>query len=311
MTSPSTVMPSLNGLRAFEVAARLLSFKEAGEELHVSASAVGHLVADLEAFFGCQLFVRHHRRVELTPAGQMLLPGMRTAFDQLRDGVRAFHNARREGPLVVSVEPTFAVRCLIGRLERFRHNHPDIAIRIDPTSDLTDPRSGDVDICIRYGKGDYPGLEVETIIDHEEIIAVCSPDLLSGEPPLETLEDIRLHTLIDRSPSQHYADRALWSRWFKAAGLNEVVCKGRFEVPWEEIAIVSAIQGHGLTLASSLLVADDLAAGRLVQPFKASYFVDRGYYLITALSDQPDPRVEAFTGWVRDSEADVTRGIGG
>ena len=116
----SSKLPPLKALRAFEAAGRHQSFNQAGEELHVSASAVGHLVADLEAFFGCQLFVRHHRRVELTPAGLMLLPGMRTAFDQLRDGVRSFHNARREGPLVVSVEPTFAVRCLIGRLERFR-----------------------------------------------------------------------------------------------------------------------------------------------------------------------------------------------
>ncbi len=304
MSTSSTVMPSLNALRAFETAARHLSFKAAAGELHVSASAVGHLISDLESFFGCQLFERHHRRVALTPAGRHLLPGMSTAFDHLRDAVRSFHKSRREGPLVVSVEPTFGVRCLLPRLERFRHRHPDIAIRIDPTHELADPRDGDVDVCIRYGMGDYPDLRVETIVDHEDIIAVCSPDLLKGEHPLCTLDDIRWHTLIQRSPSQFYEDRAQWSRWFKAAGLSEVLCKDRFEVPWEEYAIVSAIQGHGLTLASSILVEVDLAAGRLVQPFEASYSVDQGYYLVTADAEEPDYRIEAFKRWLFDAEPD-------
>ncbi len=304
MSTPSTLMPSLNALRAFESAARHLSFKNAADELHVSASAVGHLIADLEAFFGCQLFERHHRRIELTPAGRNLLPGMRTSFEHLRSAVRSFQRTRREGPLVVSVDPTFGVRCLIPRLERFRARYPDIAVRIDPTPELADPRDGDVDVCIRYGRGNYPDLRVETIIDHEDIIAVCSPDLLNGEHPLRTPLDIHNHTLIDRSPSQHYSDRVLWSRWFKAAGLDAVVCKDRFEVPWEEYAIVSAIQGHGITLASSLLVADDMAAGRLVQPFDASYRVDQGYFLVAANTQEPDTRIEAFWNWIFDSDID-------
>lgn len=295
-------MPSLNGLRAFEAAARHLSFKDAAEELHVSASAVGHLISDLEAFFGCQLFERHHRRVELTAAGRNLLPGMRTAFDHLREAIGAFRRSRQERPLVVSVEPTFGVRCLISRFESFRHLHPDIAIRIDPTSDVADPRDGDVDVCIRYGSGAYPGLRVETIVDHEDIIAVCSPDLLSGEHPLRTVEDICWHTLIDRSANPYYTERRLWPRWFKTAGYDKVICRDRFEVPWEEYAIVAAIQGQGLTLANSMLVEDELAAGRLVKPFDVSYRVDLGYYLITSQTEEPDPRIEAFKGWIFDRE---------
>ncbi len=305
MSTPSFVMPSLNALRAFEAAARHLSFKDAAEELHVSASAVGHLIADLEIFFGCQLFERHHRRIELTPAGRALMPGMQTSFDSLRNAVKSFQSGRREGPLVVSVEPTFGGRCLIPRLERFRRKHPDIPIRIDPTHEVADPREGDVDICIRYGKGDYPGLRVDTIIDHEDIIAVCSPRLLEGDHPLHTPDDIRWHTLIDRNPEQFYVDRAIWSRWFEAAGLKEVVCKDRIEVPWEEYAIISAIQGHGLTLASSLLVEEDLAAGWLVQPFDASYRVDMGYYLISAHREEADPRIEAFRSWVLDPDIEL------
>ncbi|MCC2111043.1 MAG: transcriptional regulator GcvA [Hyphomicrobiales bacterium] len=307
MSKPVTALPSLNALRAFEAAARHQSFKAAAEELHVTASAIGHLVADLEAYFGCALFVRRHRRVDLTAAGQDLLPGLRAAFDQLRNTVRSFHRDRHERPLVVSVDPTYGARCLIPRLERFRSRHPEITVRIDPTPVLADPREGDVDVCIRYGRGDYPGLVVETLVAHERIVAVCSPDLLSGEHPLRTLEDFRFHTLIDRTPNQYYEERASWPRWFKAAGRDEVLCKNHFEVPWEDYAIISAIQGQGVTLASNILVAEDLTAGRLVEPFDIHYTLDRGYHLVTAPTDAPDPRIDAFKTWMFDVQAELSR----
>ncbi len=306
MNKPLTALPSLNALRAFEAAARHQSFKAAAAELHVTASAVGHLIADLEAHFGCQLFVRRHRRVTLTAAGESLVPGLRAAFDQLRETVRAFQRSRQEGPLVVSVDPTYGARCLIPRLERFRSRHPDIAVRIDPTPELADPRDGDVDLCIRYGLGDYPGLIVETLVRHERIVAVCSPDLLTGDKPLRTVDDLRFHTLIDRAPNQYYEERASWQRWFKAAGLDEILCRTHFEVPWEDYAIISAVQGQGITLASDILVAEDLSAGRLVEPFDVRYTVERGYHLITAPGDAPDRRIEAFKAWMFETQAEMS-----
>lgn len=300
--SPSHVMPSLNALRAFEVAARHLSFKDAAEELHVSASAVGHLIADLEEFFGTKLFAREHRRIELTLAGRDLLPGVQSAFDQLRGTVRTFQDYQTDRPLVLSVEPTFCGRCLIPRLESFRAANPDIAVRLDPSTDVMDPRVDDVDVCIRYGKGDYPGLRVDVIEDHEDIIIVCSPNLLEGKHPLREISDLKWHTLIDRTPDPHYVNRADWAQWFQTAGYNAPVYKDRLEVPWEEFALASAIQGQGVTLASRLLATEDLAAGRLVQPFDTYFRVDKGYFLLTSPASVNDPRIEAFRDWVLEQE---------
>lgn len=292
------LLPSLNALRAFEAAARHLSFKDAAAELHVSASAIGHLIADLEAFFDTPLFVREHRQIRLTSDGSALLPGMQTAFDHLRGAVRSFQDSRQERPLTLSVEPTYGLQTLIPRLERFRVLHPEITIRIEPNHQVLDPRVDDVDICIRYGNGNYPGLEVDTIADHEDIIMVCSPELLKGPHPLRTPDDIRWHTLIDRPANAFYRDRADWRRWFKAAGLDEVVCKGRLEVSYESYAIMSAIQGNGVTLVNAMMAAHDLDSGRLIQPFDISFRVDNGYYMLTSPIQSQDPRIRAFRNWV-------------
>ena len=298
MKHPQTTLPSLNALRAFETAARHMSFKEAAGELHVSASAVGHLVSDLEAFFGTQLFLREHRRLVLTPAGQALLPGLETAFDHLRGAVRTFRDGLRERPLTISVEPTFGLHCLLPRLESFRVQHPEISVRIEPNHALADPRVDDVDICIRYGIGDYPGLRVDTIADHEEITAVCSPKLLEGEHPLLSLDDIRFHTLIDRPDSRFYRLRTDWQQWFRAAGRENIVCRDRIEVNFENYAIMSAIQGHGITLVNKMMVADELRTGQLVMPFDVSFRVDIGYYLITSPWQSTDQRIQAFRDWL-------------
>ncbi len=298
MKQPQTALPSLNALRAFETAARHMSFKQAAAELHVSASAVGHLVNDLEAFFGERLFIREHRRLALTPAGQALLPGLETAFDHLRGAVRAFRDGLQERPLTISVEPTFGLHCLLPRLESFRDRHPDISVRIEPNAVLADPRVDDVDICIRYGHGDYPGLQVDPIAEYEEISAVCSPKLLEGDHPLRNLDDFKFHTLIDRPDSNFYRLRTDWQHWFKAAGRADIVCKDRIEVAYENYVIMSAVQGHGITLVNTMMVADELRTGQLVIPFDVSFRVDLGYYLLTSPWQSADQRIQAFRDWL-------------
>lgn len=298
MSQQSSSLPSLNALRAFETAARHMSFKDAAAELHVSASAVGHLVSDLEAFFGTRLFLREHRRLVLTPAGQNLVPELATAFDHLRGAVRAFRSGLMERPLTISVEPTFGLHCLLPKLESFRVQHPEIAVRIEPNQALADPRVDDVDICIRYGNGHYPGLEVDTLAEYEEIVAVCSPKLLGGDHPLRSLDDIRHHTLIDRPESRFYRLRTDWRLWFKAAGRDEIVCKDRIEVNLENYAIMSALQGHGITLVNTIMVADELRTGQLVKPFDVSFRVDIGYHMITSPWQVADRRIRAFRDWL-------------
>jgi len=298
MKEAPTTLPSLNALRAFETAARHMSFKGAAAELHVSASAVGHLVSDLEAFFGTRLFTREHRRLALTTAGQSLRPGLETAFDYLRGTVRTFQHGQQARPLTISVEPTFGLHCLLPKLESFRNLHPEISVRIEPNHALADPRVDDVDICIRYGRGTYPGLQVDPVAEYEEIVAVCSPKLLQGRHSLQNVDDIKFHTLIDRPESRFYQLRNDWQLWFEAAGRENVVCKDRIEVNFENYAIMSAVQGHGITLVNTMMVADELRTGQLVKPFDISFRVDIGYYLLSSPLQSGDQRIQAFREWL-------------
>ncbi len=294
---PEAPMPSLNALRAFEAAGRHLSFKAAAEELNVSPSAIGHLVSGLEGSLGSKLFHRLNRTVELTREGDLLLPGLTAGFRRLTTTVSDFRRRDKEIPLVVSVEPSFATKWLMPRLENFRALYPEIAIRIDPSHALADLHNGDVDVAIRFGAGQFPDVEVDTLYPNQEIIAVCSPELRKGKLPLETPEDLAHHTLIHR-PSEPSRYNLSWEQWFHAAGIERTRQKTALIVGYEDFAVLAAIQGQGITLATSLLAADDLAAGRLVKLFDISYRTRFGYYLVAAEEKLQTPNVAAFREWI-------------
>lgn len=300
---PDRPLPSLNALRAFESAGRHLSFKAAAEELSVSPSAIGHLISGLESYFGAKLFRRLNRTVDLTREGQLLMPGLTPGFRRLTTTVTEFQRRGRNVPLIVSVEPYFATKWLMPRLQMFRAAHPEIEIRIDPSHAIADLHHGDADIAIRYGSGRFPDLAIDTLYPNQEITAVCSPELLEGPVPLEKPEDLALHTLIHR-PNEPTGYDLYWKRWFRAAGLNEVHQKTALVVGFEDFAILAAIQGQGVTLATSLLAADDLAAGRLVKPFDISYRTRFGYYLVSTREKLRSPKVSAFRNWILELAAD-------
>ncbi len=296
-SDPHVPMPSLNALRAFEAAGRHLSFKAAAEELNVSPSAIGHLISGLEENLGSKLFHRLNRTVELTREGDLLLPGLSAGFRRLTSTVSDFRRRDREIPLIVSVEPSFATKWLMPRLENFRALYPDVTIRIDPTHALADLQNGDVDLAIRFGAGEFPGVEIDTLYPNQEIIAVCSPELRQGKLPLGKPEDLERHTLIHR-PSEPSRYNLSWDRWFRAAGIEGVRQKTALVVGYEDFAVLAAIQGQGVTLATSLLAADDLAAGRLVKLFDVSYRTRFGYYLVTTEEKLQNPNVAAFREWI-------------
>ncbi len=299
---PDRPLPSLNALRAFEAAGRHLSFKAAAEELSVSPSAIGHLISGLESYFGAKLFHRLNRTVNLTREGQLLLPGLTSGFRRLTSTVNEFQHRDRKAPLVVSVEPYFATKWLMPRLPVFRAAHPDIEIRIDPTHAIADLHHGDADIAIRYGSGRFPDLEIDTLYPNQEIVAVCSPELLDGPIPLEKPEDLALHTLIHR-PTEPTRYDLYWKRWFRAAGLDKVHQKTALVVGFEDFAVLAAIQGQGVTLATSLLAADDLAAGRLIKLFDISYRTRFGHYLVSTADKLGSPKVAAFRNWILELAA--------
>ena len=289
-------LPPLNALKAFESAGRHLSFTKAAAELNVTPAAISHQVRALEELLGVQLFRRLTRALRLTDAGQTALPTLGQGFDKLAQGVEQIHAHGENGELTISVSPSFGAMWLMPRLEHFRSRHPDIEIRIDGTDRLVDLARDDADVAVRYGPGGYDGVRVDWLFSQVNT-PVCSPALLSGEHPLHQPDDLRHHTLlhVDWKDAE-----ASWRMWLLAAGLHDIdPTRGpRFTV--ESMALQAALDGHGVALIGDVLVADDLAAGRLVRPFDPSLStpLSFAFYLLSAKDGADQPKVAAFRDWL-------------
>jgi LysR family glycine cleavage system transcriptional activator len=297
-------LPPLNALRAFESAGRHLSFTKAAAELNVTPAAISHQVKTLEELLEVPLFRRLTRALRLTHAGQAALPTLGLGFDKLAQGVEQMRAHCESGVLTISVSPSFGAMWLVPRLEHFRSRHPDIEIRIDRTDRLIDLARDDADVAVRYGPGGYNGVRVDYLFSQVNT-PVCSPALLSGEHPLGQPDDLRHHTLlhVDWKDAE-----ASWRMWLLAAGLHDIdPTRGpRFTV--ENMAVQAALDGHGVALIGDILVADDLAAGRLVRPFDPSLSTPLtfSFYLLSAKDSAEQSKVAAFRDWLLE-EARVSR----
>src|ERR1700739_3408702 len=160
-------LPPLGALRAFEAAARLMSFSKAADELHVTPAAVSHQIHALEQDLGVKLFHRMNRSIELTASARVLLPGLTEAFAGIQSSVRRLRAHNDTGTLTVTASPSFAAKWLVLRLHRFQEQHPEVDVRISATDDVIDLTKGDFDIAISYGNGRYPGLVVELLLSNE------------------------------------------------------------------------------------------------------------------------------------------------
>ncbi len=286
-------LPPLNALRAFEAAARHLSFTRAAEELHVTQAAISHQVKALEEHLGRKLFRRLNRALLLSDDGQAYLPSVSRAFALLNDATRNLLERDAPGPLTVSALPSFAARWLVPRLGRFRQIHPDIDLRIDPSAALTDFASGDVDVGIRYGRGKYSALRADWLMT-EDIFPVCSPALLSGEHPLRAPGDLEHQVLL------HDDGHGDWRTWLLAAGIDRVDPTRGPIFTDSSMLIQAAMAGQGVALARGVLAADELAAGRLVRPFTLSLPTEYAYYLVCPQNTAEQPKIAAFRDWLLD-----------
>jgi LysR family glycine cleavage system transcriptional activator len=293
MTDP---LPPLQALRAFEAAARHLSYSRAAEELSLTHGAISHHIARLERELGVRLFLRDGQRMIPTDAGQILVRDVRRGLKILADAVAAARTDperdRRRRPLTVSVLPSFAARWLLPRLARFQANHPDIEIAIRPTTMLAtlDGRDGN-DLAIRYGPGRWPGLKAQRMMK-SGLFPVCSPAFLDRHPMTAPRDLLGVPLL--RSPRQH------WRPWFAAAGLDAPE-PGRGPI-YDDAALVlqAAAEGQGVALARAALAADDIAAQRLVRPFDIEVEDDYGWFLVWRTPLRCDPEAhEAFRSWLR------------
>ena len=289
-------LPPLNALRAFEAAARHMSFTRAAAELNVTQAAVSHQVKTLEERLGLNLFRRHNRNLFLTDEGQAYFPAVRDALDALSAATENLRSLDTGGVLTVSVLPSFAARWLVPRLGRFRARHPEFDVRLDPSHALSDFARDGVDLAVRMGGGNYPGLHSVRLMD-EVVFPVCSPDLLDGPHPLRRPQDLCHHVLL------HDEDRAQWRVWLTLNRIEGVDPeRGPIFIDSSNL-VEAAARGQGVALGRRALVSDDLATGRLVRPFAISQPYQSAYYIVCPEGQAARPKIKAFRQWLLDEAA--------
>lgn len=295
--------PGLGPLRTFEAAARHLNFTKAADELGVTPGAVSVQVRAIEDQLGVRLFWRTSRTVRLTGAGETMLRAAREALDVIARAVEQVGPAGGRRVLTVSVGMSFAAKWLVPRLDRFRRLHPGVDVRLDVTERLADFAREEVDVAIRFGSGTYPGLRADRLFAEEEMFPVCSPRLLEGKHPLRHPADLRHHTLIHedwRAEGDGWAGWPDWPMWLLAAGVEGVDPARGIRFKQTALVIQAAVEGQGVALGNTSLVADDLAAGRLVRPFDFSLKASPRFacYLVSPRATADRPLTKAFREWV-------------
>ena len=287
-------LPSLNGLRAFECAARHLSFTRAAEELNVTQTAISHQIRRLEDELGVRLFLRSKDGLALTDEGNAYFPGVRSAFLELRHSTERLLEASDHSVLTISTLVSVASKWLLPRLPSFREAHPQIDVRISASTEWVDFRKGGIDAAIRYGDGNWPGLRADWLMS-DEIFPVCSPRLLTGDKPLNTPVDLAHHPLLQVSG----VTANDWNDWLHAAGQPPLTAKGpRLTFDLAMMAVQAAIDGQGVCIGRSTYVDDDLRAGRLVAPFDLRLKSASGFYLVTPHDQAESKKIVAFRGWL-------------
>ncbi len=290
------LLPSLNGLRAFEAAARFNSFTLAAAELNVTQTAVSHQIRRLEDQLGIKLFVRQNRGLTLTREAQDYLPAVRAAFEDLRRATERLRRSEHEERLTVSTTASLATKWLVSRVAAFQDANPGIEVRITTSDRLVDFRRDEVDVAVRYGRGNWAGLRAHWLMA-ERLFPVCSPALLNGPAPLRQPADLANHTLLHTTVS-----RDDWRLWLTAAGLPHSIAARRgltFDMGF--MAIQAAMEGLGVAMGRLHLVEADIAAGRLVAPFDTELPQDAGYYVVAPEASAGAPKIARFRDWLIES----------
>ena len=286
-------LPSLNGLRAFEAAARHLSFTLAASELNVTQTAISHQIRRLEEELGIRLFVRQNRALTLTAEARDYLPGVRAAFNDLRLATDRLLRKDDDKVLTVSTLASLAAKWLLPRLTDFQEQHPGIDVRITTSTGLVDFQRDNVDAAIRYGRGQWPGVRADWLMA-DELFPVCSPSLLRGDRALHVVEDLKDHVLLHTTNNSDD-----WRLWLTAAGLPTDISRQpglTFDMTF--MTVQAAIDGMGVAMGRTSYVQDDIAKGRLVVPFRIALPADAGFYLVSPQGRRETPKLAAFRDWV-------------
>jgi LysR family glycine cleavage system transcriptional activator len=283
-------LPPLNALKAFEAAARSESFTRAAEELRVTQGAVSHQVKALEAALGLKLFIRDRHRLAVTEAGREYLAVVREALDRIALGTERLLQRQTSGVLTVSTSPDFAAKWLVHRLDRFAEAHPGIDLRVSATTHYVDFAREDVDLAVRHGDGNWPGLDA-TRLWSEQLFPVCSPKLVAGRNRITKASDLL------KFPLLRLEDWKNWARWFEAAGVTVPAVRGPV-LNRASMLIDAAVGGQGIALARTALAAWDLINGRLVRPIDVSLRMSNTYWIVCPKALSALPKIKIFRAWM-------------
>ncbi len=289
----------LNSLRAFEASARHLSFVKAAEELYVTPAAISHQVKRLEEYLGVQLFRRLPRGLLLAETGQVLLSELREVFLRLDKAMERVLQSDSRGALTISVAPMFAVKWLVPRLQRFDALHPEIDVRMSSSLGVIDFQRDAFDAAVRLGHGRYPGLEAVKLFD-ESVTPMCSPRLLEGPHTLHSLDDIQHQVLLHDDSMAFDPAAPNWDMWLKAAGVSRVDASRGPHFSQPDHALQAAIDGAGVVLGWRYLAAEDISAGRLVQPFSLHLPLGSSFYLVYPEAHAVRPKIVTFQDWLME-----------
>src|SRR5260221_4883741 len=284
----SRPLPPLNALRAFESAARHLSFTRAADEMNVTQAAISHQVKALEERLGVQLFRRLPRRLLLTDEGQALLPDLRDAFSRMALAVERISARSAIGTLTVSSMTTIVMTWLVPRLPRFQAAHTEIDVRLMTTQRLVDFAREDIDGGIRFGTGKWPGVKVERMFG-EVLTPLCGKRFIDK---IKTPTDLRSLPLLRTTEEEE------WPIWFAAAGIEAIDGMRGPIFDSTMIGVQAAIDGLGIVMGPAALFADDIIAGRLFQPFPLAVETGKSYWLVTPETMADRPKVKAFRDWI-------------
>ncbi|MGB0894751.1 MAG: transcriptional regulator GcvA [Parashewanella sp.] len=290
-------LPPLNAVKAFEAAARHLSFTRAAEELFVTQAAVSHQIKALEEYLGLKLFRRKNRALLLTEEGQSYFLDIKDIFVQIAESTERLLARSATGSLTVSMSPSFAIQWLVPRLAKFSEQNPDIDVRIKAVDSEDDHLTDDVDVAIYYGEGNWPNLRLDKL-RNEVLIPVCSPLLLTGPKPLNKPEDLKQHTLL------HDMGRHDWKAWFKKCGVSGINVNQGPIFSHSSLVLQAAVHGQGIALGYSVLATPDIKAGRLVIPFQEVLVSPNAYYLVCDNSQAELGKIAAFREWMLEMFAE-------
>jgi len=309
----SKPLPPLNSLRAFESAARHLSFRKAAAELHVTPAAISHQLKALEEYLGVKLFRRSNRRVELTPVAQVAAEHLHAGFRAIVDAVEHLRTGDRSNLLTVSAAPSFAGKWLMPRLYRFVTRHPEIDVRLSARMrstrpeargaplrrDVNDSSLDESDVAIRFGDGDFPEMDARLLL-RLDVAPMLSPRLANAGPPLATPSDLRHFPLLHDDTAYFRSGRLNWDCWLQAVGGSGVDTTRGVHFSHANLAIDAAIDGLGVVTSVPALAAADLAAGRLIVPFTEPVPADYAYYIVCEPGAIERPAIQAFVDWMVD-----------